>query len=165
MPKLGLDLNHQFSEALGPISIIHFHREHFRDMRGLNNQTSPAGGNFYEVASTYDIHTAGIGGTWLVDEKLKLVGDYTLSYGGQAFAQSGTWALGDQGDPMLNTKSTNNQVRVHAVYSYSPDTTMYLGYQFDSVDTNDFALLGASVGQVLTGDLPARYNVNGSRLR
>ena len=157
--QAGLDLNYQFSEG----NEVHFYYNFirtFRDMRGLNNQTNPTGGNFYEVASTYDIHTAGIGGTWLVDEKLKLVGDYTLSYGGQAFAQSGTWALGDQGDPMLNTKSTNNQVRVHAVYSYSPDTTMYLGYQFDSVDTNDFALLGASVGQVLTGDLPARYNVS-----
>lgn len=157
--QAGTDLNYQFDEG----DEAHFYYtflRNFRDMRALNNQTNPAGGNFYSVGSTYDIHTAGIGGTWLINEKLKLVGDYTLSYGGEAFAQSGTWALGDQGDPQLNTKSVNNQIRVHAVYNYSPDTTMYLGYQFDSLDTNDYALLGASVGQVLTGDLPARYNVS-----
>ena len=60
--QAGLDLNHQFSEG----NEVHFYYNFirtFRDMRGLNNQTNPAGGNFYEVASTYDIHTAGIGGT------------------------------------------------------------------------------------------------------
>ena len=156
--QAGPDVNYQIDQS----DDVHFYYtflRNFRDMRALNNQTNTAGGNFYEVASTYDIHTGGIGGTWQVDDALKVVGDYTLSYGGEAFAQSGTWALGDQGDPLLNTKSVDNQFKVHAVYEYSPRTTLYFGYQFDTVDTNNWALLGASVGQVLTGDLPPRYNV------
>lgn len=156
--QAGPDVNYQIDQS----DDVHFYYtflRNFRDMRALNNQTNTAGGNFYEVASTYDIHTGGIGGTWQIDDALKLVGDYTLSYGGEAFAQSGTWALGDQGDPLLHTKSMDNQFKVHAVYEYSPRTTFYFGYQFDTVDTNDWALLGASVGQVLTGDLPPRYNV------
>ncbi len=155
----GPDLNYQIDAGTELHAYYTFQRS-FRDMRALNEQSVVGGSNFYEVASTYDIHTVGLGGTMQVNEKMKLVGDYTFSYGGQAFAQSGDWNLGVPGDPMLNTKSANNQVKLRAVYEYSPSTSYYLGYKFDSVDTNDWALVGASVGQVLTGDIPPKYNVS-----
>jgi len=49
------------------------------------------------------------------------------------------------------------QFRIHAVYEYSSSVSLYLGYQFDSLDLSDWALVGRSVGQVLTGDIPPKY--------
>ena len=43
---------------------------------------------------------------------------------------------------------------------YDKNTLLYLGYEFDSLDTSDWALVGASLGQILTGDVPAKYNVS-----
>jgi len=168
-PSVGL--NHDYSIQAGPdlsyqidqSDEVHFYYtflRNFRDMRALNNQTVVGGGNFYEVASTYDIHTAGVGGTWQASDQLKIVGDYTFSYAGQAFVQNGIWDLGFQGDPSLNTKDADNQFKLHALYTYSDRTNFYLGYQFDSVSMTNFALVGKLVGQVLTGDVAPKYNVS-----
>lgn len=157
--QAGPDLNYQITEN-EEVHFFYTFLRYYRDMRALNNQSVPGGGNFYSVASTYDIHTAGISGNWQASDKLKLVGDYTFSYAGEGFVQTGTWDLGFPGDPRLSTKSVNNQVRMHADYEYSKDTSFYLGYEFDSLDTSDWAMVGASVGQVLTGDVPAKYNVS-----
>ncbi len=137
----------------------------YRAMRGLNDQSNPSGGNYYNVMSTYDIHTAGIGGKWRANDKLKFSADYVFSYGSQAFAQSGTWDI-DQagqafgGDPLISTRSAVHQFRVTAIYDYSQSTSFSLGYRFDSLDATDWALVGRSVGQVLTGDVPPKYNVS-----
>lgn len=167
----GVGLNRDYSIQAGPDleyridqdAEVHFYYtflRSYRDMSALNNQTVVGGSNFYDVASTYDIHTAGIGGTWHATDKLKLVGDYTFSYAGQSFAQSGTWDLGYQGDPLLNTKDADNQVRVHALYDYSPSTHLYFGYEFDSVSMTNFSLVGQLAGQVLTNDMAPKYNVS-----
>lgn len=167
----GVGLYHDYSIQAGPDLAYRFDQNDeihffytflrtFRDMRALNNQTVVGGSNYYDVASTYDIHTAGIGGTWQESEKLKIVGDYTFTYAGQAFAQTGTWDLGYQGDPSLSTKDADNIVKVHALYAYSDTTTLYLGYQFDSVDASNFSLVGQLAGQVLTNDLAPKYNIS-----
>ena len=157
--QAGPDLNYQITET-EDVHFFYTFLRYYRAMRALNNQSVPGGGNFYSVNSTYDIHTAGISGNWQATDKLKLVGDYTFSYGGEGFVQTGTWDAGFPGDPKLSTKSVNNQVRLHADYEYDKNTSLYLGYEFDSLDTSDWALVGASVGQVLTGDVPAKYNVS-----
>jgi predicted porin len=138
----------------------------FRAMRALNDQSNTtSGGTFYSEATTYDVQTAGIGGNWRANDKLKFGADYIYSYGSQRFAQSGSWDTSEAGqtfpgDPLLSTASANHQVKIHATYDYSPDTSFYLGYQFASLDMTDWALVGASVGQVLTGDVPAKYDVS-----
>lgn len=155
----GPDLNYRFG-ADNDVHAFYTFQRMYRSMRALNNQSVVGGLPYYAVATIYDIHTAGVGGTWHASDKLKLVGDYTFSYGGQQFAQSGNWNSGFAGDPELNTKSVNNQVKIHADYDYSARTSFYFGYQFDSLDSSDWALVGASVGQVLTGDVPPKYNVS-----
>jgi lipopolysaccharide assembly outer membrane protein LptD (OstA) len=138
-----------------------------RSMRALNNQDSPTIPtlDYYSVESTYDIHTAGISASWHANDRWKFAGDYIFSYGQQAFAQAGSWDTTEAGqmfggDPHLSTKSADNQFRIHAVYDYSSNLSFYLGYQFDSLDMSDWALVGRSVGQVLTGDIPPKYNVS-----
>ncbi len=163
----GPDLNYQVNKNVELHAYYTFLRT-YRDMRALNNQSgsvAPPGSLEYSEASTYDIHTAGIGGTWQASDKLKFGADYIFSYGSQAFAQSGSWTTGEGhqligGDPLLNTKSANNQIKLHATYDYSSATSFYFGYQFDSLDMTDWALVGASVGQVLTGDVPPKFNVS-----
>jgi hypothetical protein len=83
-----------------------------------------------------------------------------FSYGGETFVQTGSWDTGYPGDPLLNTKSVNNQVKLHLDYAYSANSEYYLGYEFDSLDTADWQLIGAAPGQVLTGNLPPKYNVS-----
>ncbi|MDE1985732.1 MAG: MtrB/PioB family decaheme-associated outer membrane protein [Alphaproteobacteria bacterium] len=174
-PSLGI--NHDYSVQAGPdmsyqvspdeeVHAYYTFLRTYRAMRALNDGTSTtAPGTYYSEASTYDINTAGIGGTWRANDKLKFGADYIYSYGDQAFAQSGSWTSGEAGqtyggDPLLTTASGNHQVKVHATYDYSANTSFYFSYQFTSLDMNDWALVGASVGQVLTGDVPAKYDVS-----
>ncbi len=157
--QAGPDLAYQI-DATDEVHFFYTFLREYRNMRALNAQSVVGGSNEYAVASTYDIHTVGAGGTWQASDQLKIVGDYTFSYAGQAFAQSGTWNLNFQGDPSLSTKDADNQVKVHALYEYSPRTTLYLGYQFDSVSMTDFALVGKLAGFVLTGDLAPKYNIS-----
>ncbi|MGC9953766.1 MAG: MtrB/PioB family decaheme-associated outer membrane protein [Rhizomicrobium sp.] len=163
--QAGPDLNYQVDKDSEVHAFYTFLRT-CRAIRGLNDQNhTTAGGNYYSETSTYDIHTAGIGGTWRANDKLKFGADYVLSFGNQRFVQSGSWDTSEAGqtfggDPLLSTPSSNHQVKIHATYDYSPDTSFYLGYQFASLDMSDWALVGASVGQVLTGDVPAKYNVS-----
>ncbi len=177
LPSVGI--NHDYSIQAGPdvtyqadkdteVHAFYTFLRNYRTIRALNNQdasVAPPGFLEYAESSTYDIHTAGIGGTWQASEKLKFGADYIYSYGNQGFAQSGSWTTGEGhqligGDPLLNTKSSNHQFKVHATYDYSSDVSLYLSYRFDSEDTTDWALVGASVGQVLTGDLAPKYNVS-----
>lgn len=174
-PSVGI--NHDYSVQAGPDVTYQISNDEelhtyytflrtYRAMRALNDGSSTtAPGTYYSEASTYDIQTAGIGGTWRASDKLKFGADYIYSYGDQAFAQSGSWTSGEAGqtfggDPLLNTASANHQVKLHATYDYSSNTSFYFGYQFTSLDMTDWALVGASVGQVLTGDVPAKYDVS-----
>ncbi|MDE2184488.1 MAG: MtrB/PioB family decaheme-associated outer membrane protein [Alphaproteobacteria bacterium] len=161
----GPDLTYQADEAT-ELHVYYTFLRTYRAMRALNNQDSTtAGGDFYSEASTYDIHTLGVGGTWRASDKLKFGADYVYSYGAQGFVQSGSWDTteGGQtfgGDPLLNANSGIHQFRIHATYDYSPDTSYYLGYAFDSLDTSDWALVGVTAAQVLTGNVPPKYNVS-----
>ncbi len=172
----GPDFNYKFDENLEVHTFYTFLRT-YRAIRNLNSQngSNPGTGtttvcsgsvacDYYSEASTYDIHTAGIGGTWHANDRLKFIGDYIFSYGSQGFAQSGAWSTqGTQnfgGDPQLNTKSVNNQVKLRAIYDYTSSVSLFLGYQFDSLDESDWALVGKTVGQVLTGNIPPKYNVS-----
>ncbi len=157
--QAGPNLSYRYAQG-SEAHIFYTYLRNYRDMRALANTAGE-----YNEASTYDIHTAGIGGTWKVAEKTKVGADYIYSYGNQAFNQSGIWTMGEAGqnyggDPQLNTQSSNNQFKVHATYDLTTATQLYLAYEFDSLDMADWALTGASVGQVLTGDLPAHYNVS-----
>ncbi|MBU6445086.1 MAG: MtrB/PioB family outer membrane beta-barrel protein, partial [Alphaproteobacteria bacterium] len=184
----GLGINHDYSVQVGPdftyqidktqeVHAFYTFLRTYRAMRALANPAALTGPNtnypfatpttslFYNEASTYDIQTFGIGGTWQANPKLKIVADYTYSYGDQGFRQNGAWTSGEGGqayggDPSLKTDSTDHQLRINAIYDYSPSTSFALGYRFDSLDLTDWALVGASVGQVLTGDIPPNYNVS-----
>ncbi len=164
-------IDHDYSIQAGPNLSYHYAQgaeahvfytflRTYRDMHALSN--TPVGE--YDENTTYDIQTAGIGGTWKVAENTKVGADYIFSYGNQAFNQSGIWNLNQGqafgGDPNLNTNSVDNQFKIHATYDLTKTTQLYLAYEFDSLDMADWALTGASVGQVLTGDLPAQYNVS-----
>ncbi len=155
----GPDVNYQIDKN-EEVHVYYTFVRNYRAIRGLNNQSDPTGGNYWAVGSTYDVHMGGIGGTWQASDKTKVVADYIVSYAGQEFAQSGTWNLGFAGDPLLTTKSVDNQIKIHADYDYDVHTSFYLGYQFDSVDTSNFSLVGKLPGFVLTGDLPPKYNVS-----
>ncbi len=174
--QAGPNLTYQVDETQEVHAFYTFLRT-YRAMRALANVDSLTGPNtnypnatptsltYYSENSTYDIQTFGIGGTWQANPKLKIDADYTYSYGDQGFRQSGAWTSGEGGqnyggDPSLKADSTDHQVRINAIYTYSPTTTFALGYRFDSLDMTDWALVGASVGQVLTGDIPAKYNVS-----
>ncbi len=165
--QIAPDFNYQFNED-NSVHVFYTYFQTYRAMRALNNQSVVGGGNYYSEATKYEIHTAGISATHRVNAKLKVGGDYTYSYGNVGFTQSGTWANNEAGqvyggDPYLNTKSADHQVNIHAAYTCSNRMSVYLGYRFDSLDTTDWALVGASVGQVLTGDIPPKYNVHSIR--
>ena len=164
--QAGPDLAYQFSPDTEVHAYYTFLRT-YRAMRALNNQEHPtvAGLFYYSEASTYDIHTAGVGGTWHYSDTLKFGADYVFSYGNQRFVQSGSWDTSEAGqtfggDPLLSDQSANHQFKIHATYDYSPDTSFYLGYQFDSLSMTDWALVGPTVGQVLSGELPPKYDVS-----
>jgi len=164
--QAGPDLTHQFNPDT-EVHLFYTFQRTFRGMRALNDQNQPTvpGVFYYQVQSTYDIHTAGAGGTWRASDKLKIGLDYTYSYGGERFNQSGSWNTDEAGqifggDPLLSTGSGIHQIRLHATYDYSPATSMYIGYQFDSLAMSDWALIGPTVGQVLSGNVPPNYNVS-----
>ena len=163
--QAGPDVNYQVDKDTEVHAFYTFLRT-FRSMRALNDQNhTTSGGTFYSEATTYDIHTAGLGGTWRASDRLKFVADYVFSYGSQRFAQSGSWDTSEAGqtfggDPLLNNASANHQFKVHATFDYSPDTSFYLGYQFASLVTTDWALVGVTAGQVLSGEIPPKYDVS-----
>jgi len=152
--QAGPDVNYRLDKDTEFHFFYTFLRD-YRAMRALNNL-----GTTYGVISTYDIHTAGLGATWQCTDKLKFAADYYYSYGGEGFSQNGSWGSQAAGDPLLNTHSSIHQVKLHATYEYSEATSIYLGYQFDSLFTTDWALVGASTGQVVTGDVAPMYNVS-----
>ncbi len=162
----GTDLTYTISRDTELHAYYTFMRT-FRAMRALNDQNSPTISDmfYYEVKSTYDIHALGLGGTWRASDKLKLSADYEFSYGGEQFVQSGSWST-DQagqtfgGDPLLSTGSGIHHVKLHAAYDYSADTSYYVSYQFDSLAAADWALIGPTAGEVLTGNVPSKYNVS-----
>ncbi len=164
--QAGPDFNYQFDPDT-ELHLFYTFLRTDRSMRALNNQNNPTipGVDYYSEKTTYDIHTAGISGTWRANERWKFGADYIFSYGDQAFAQAGSWDTTEAGqlfggDPHLSTKSTDNQFKIHAVYDYSSDISLYFGYRFDSLDMTDWALVGKSIGQVVTGDVPPKYNVS-----
>jgi MtrB/PioB family decaheme-associated outer membrane protein len=164
--QAGPDLTRQISPDT-EVHVFYAFVRTYRGMRALNDQNNPTtpGVFYYQVQSTYDIHTAGAGGTWRASDKLKFGLDYTFSYGGERFNQSGSWNTDEAGqafggDPLLSTGSGIHQVRLHATYDYSANTSMYIGYQFDSLAMSDWALVGPTVAQVLSGNIPPRYNVS-----
>jgi MtrB/PioB family decaheme-associated outer membrane protein len=168
-PSVGI--NHDYSVQIAPdftwqpdklteLHLFYTYMRNYRTMRALNNQGLP-GGYYYSEATTYDIHTAGVSASRQFTPKLKLGVDYTYSYGNLAFAQAGTFGSdGGVGDPHLSNTSTNHEVKLYGAYTYSPNLSLYLTYKFDSLDYSDWALVGASAYQVLTGDLPPHYNVS-----
>jgi hypothetical protein len=164
--QAGPDLAHQFDPDT-EVHVFYTFLRNYRGMRALNDQSNPTIPNvfYYTVQSTYDIHTAGAGGTWRANDKLKFGADYTYSYGGNTINQSGSWDTTEAGqtfggDPLLTNGSGIHQFRIHATYDYSPGTSFYFGYEFDSLSMSDWALIGPTVGQVLTGNIPPKYNVS-----
>jgi MtrB/PioB family decaheme-associated outer membrane protein len=164
--QAGPDLTYQLNPDAELHAYYTFLRT-YRGMRALNDQNNPTIPNmfYYTVQSTYDIHTAGAGATWHVSDQLKLVADYTFSYGGERFNQSGSWDTGEGGqtfggDPLLTNGTGIHQFKVHGTYDFSESTSVYLGYQFDSMAMSDWTLIGPTVGQVLSGKLPVHYNVS-----
>ena len=173
-PSVGI--NRDYSIQIGPdltyepaktdqFHVFYSFLRTYRAMRALNNQSVVGGGNYFSEATTYDVQTAGVSYTKQATPKLKLGADYVYSYGAVGFAQNGTWANNEAGqayggDPLLTTRSTDHQLKLHASYDYSQNLSLYFGYRFDSLDTTDWALVGPTVGQVLTGALPPHYNVS-----
>jgi MtrB/PioB family decaheme-associated outer membrane protein len=176
VPSVGV--YHNYSVQAGPditrqidpdteIHLFYTFLRNYRGMRALNDQSNPTIPNvfYYTVKTTYDIHTVGMGGSWRANDKLKFGANYTFSYGGEHFNQSGSWDTAEAGqtfggDPLLTNTSAIHQFTIHATYDYSPGTSFYLGYQFDSLSMSDWALVGPTVGQVLTGNIPPKYNVS-----
>ncbi len=164
--QIGPDLDYRLSQDT-ELHAYYTFLHSGRNMRALNDQDAPTtpGLWYYSVGTTYDIHTVGLGGTWRANDQLKLGADYSFSYGGERFVQSGSWDTGEAGqtyggDPLLNTGSGAHHVKLSATYDYSQATSYYLSYQFDSLSSEDWALIGPTVGQVLTGNIPPRYNVS-----
>jgi MtrB/PioB family decaheme-associated outer membrane protein len=164
--QIAPSLNYHLSEDTNVHVFYTFLRD-YRTMRALNagSGVTVPGVGYYSETSTYDIHTAGVGGDWHATDKLKLTADYTVSYGNQAFSQGGSWDTTQAsqtfgGDPNLSTNSMDHVVRLNAAYDYTSAAELFVGYEFDSLSMSDWAMTGASVGQVLTGDVPARYNVS-----
>jgi hypothetical protein len=164
--QVGPSLNYRVSEHADAHIFYTFLRD-YRTMRALNDASSPtqAGVGFYSEASTYDIHTAGVGSDWHATDKLKIGADYTISYGNQTFRQSGSFDTTEAGqtyagDPRLIADSLDHIVRLRATYDYTEAAQLFFGYQFDSLSMTDWALTGVSAGQVVTGDVPAKYNVS-----
>ena len=172
----GVGINHDRTIDIAPdltwrlndddqVHLFYTYLQTWRAMRALNDQSVPDGGNYYSEATRYEIQTAGVSVAHRVNARLKVGADYVYSYGHQGFRQNGTWANdeADQvygGDPYLSTSNSQHQVRLHASYVASRSLSLYLSYRYDSLDTTDWALVGASAGQVLTGDIPAKYNVH-----
>ena len=162
--NLAPDLTYRLSED-DEFHLFYTYLQTYRAMRGLNGNSSTTVQNYYAEATTYEIQTAGVSLSHRVNARLKVGADYIYSYGNVGFEQNGVWNYAEAGqtyggDPYLSTKSNEHQVKLHASYVASKSLSLYLSYRYDSLDTTDWALVGASAGQVLTGDLPPRYNVH-----
>jgi MtrB/PioB family decaheme-associated outer membrane protein len=155
---IGPDLNYRVTKDFD-VHLFYTYLRTYRAMRALNSNGSTTLADQYGESTTYDIHTAGISATRQFSPKLKVGLDYVFSYGNLGFAQSGTWDTGYAGDPQLNVRSTDNTLRLHASYDYSANLAIYLAYQFDSLDMNDWSKV-TNAYQVLTGDVPPQYNVS-----
>jgi MtrB/PioB family decaheme-associated outer membrane protein len=155
---VGPDLTYQVAKDFD-VHLFYTFLRTYRAMRALNSNGSTTLGDEYTEATTYDIHTAGISATRRFSPKLKVGIDYVFSYGALGFAQAGTWDTGYQGDPQLNERSTDNTLKLHAVYDYSANLSVYLSYRYDSLDMSDWSKV-TNAYQVLTGDVPPQYNVS-----
>ena len=152
------DLTYRLSED-DAFHLFYTYMQTYRAMRALNGFASTTVQNFYAEATKYEIQTAGVSVSHRINAKLKVGADYIYSYGNVGFNENGVWNSG-VGDPYLNTRSNEHQVKLHASYVASKRLSLYASYRYDSLDTTDWALVGAFAGQVLTGDLPPKYNVH-----
>ena len=126
-------------------------------------------GNFQNQTST-GTNTIGLSGEWKVNEKLKLKGDYTFSYGSVAFTQfNGVFVPNPTASyqnvsnyPDIN--SMMNMLRLTATYEVAPDMELVLQgvyanfHNNDWNDTNTTGIVGTTTGATTIGYLTPGYS-------
>lgn len=106
---------------------------------------------FFENKDTSTTHTAGISGEWQLSEKLKLRGDYTISYGTVMFGQfNGVFVPTPTASyqnvsnyPDIN--SLMNNVRLTATYQLQPNIELVTQAVYTQYHNNDWDNNASSV--------------------
>jgi hypothetical protein len=99
---------------------------------------------YFQNKQTSDTHTVGVSGEWQVNDKLKLRGDYTVSYGTVMFGQfNGVFIAAPTASyqnvtnyPDIN--SLMNMFKVTAVYNLMPNVDLVGMGAFSSFHNNDW---------------------------
>ena len=142
----GPDLNYRFSPDTEAHAFYTFERSYntFDDNSVANPGAHPQ--DNWSETTTADTHTFGMGGTTKPFGDVKVGADYYFSYGFSDFAESGVIAgvVGAPIDQLPNVTSMLNSFKLHGEYEYAPGVTLYLGYGFDRLISNDWAMYGAT---------------------
>jgi hypothetical protein len=99
---------------------------------------------YFQNQQTSSTHTIGVAGDWRVNEKLKLRGEYTFSYGSVMFAQyNGVFVTNPTASnqnlsnyPDIN--STMNNVKLTATYEVMPDLDLVFQGTYTMLTNNDW---------------------------
>ncbi len=160
----GPDLNYRFS----PDAEAHAFYTYERTFSSFNDNSiaNPAANPSYnwKEYSTSDTHTVGLGGSIKPISNLKIGADYNLSYGMMDFAESGNFlgtAVNSLASAQLPTvTSMLNSFKLHGEYEYVPGVTLYLGYGYDRLTSNDWALVGTVSQAYTSGQSNPSYAVH-----
>jgi MtrB/PioB family decaheme-associated outer membrane protein len=126
--------------------------------------------------TTANVHTVGASADWRLAEKLKVGALYNFSYGatqyqtfdgymGIPFSNNPSNINFANLAPLPDSKNTLSTVQVHGEYAFTPSMSLWAGYTFQKLDSNDWTYGQAAVSPqyynfVLTGDVNPSYSVH-----
>ena len=145
----GPDLNFNFGPDTETHLFYNFERvfNTFNDTSRTNNGSSLGGNSTYydwTEKGTQDTHTVGLGGTSRLSSDFKIGTDYLFSYGNLDIEQGGV--ISSSGAAITSQlpqfMSMLNSFKAFGEYEYVPGVTFHLGYTFDWMYSNDWAMVG-----------------------
>ncbi len=125
---------------------------------------------YFQNQQTTSTNTVGVSGEWKVNEKLKLKGEYTFSYGSVGFTQFNGVFVPNPTTSYQNVSnypdinSTMNMVKLTATYQLAPSMELVLQgiYAYfhnpDWNDTNTTGIVGTTTGSAAIGYLTPGYS-------
>lgn len=104
------------------------------------NPTATAAGGAWRADTQDEVYTAGVGADWhVIKDRLDLGLDYTFSKGITSIDVSGQGTA-----PLPDIRSTMNSIGVYANYHIKTNLSARVGYRYESLTTQDYALDGVT---------------------
>jgi MtrB/PioB family decaheme-associated outer membrane protein len=159
--SIGPDISWQAAPALSVHAFYTYQQLYYNQASVYESSTftglppTPSASQFvvpWTSKTTDSVHTAGVNLDWLaIKDVLKFSLDYNFAYGNTAYALGdsvvffGPAVAGSQItqaainlQPLPNVKSMLNMVSLRGEYTFTPNTTLMMGYAYERFTANDF---------------------------